>query len=34
MDKFAQITSNAEEIVTVEELKSVLNKPKPKGRVI
>jgi tyrosyl-tRNA synthetase len=33
MDKLEKITANAEEIVTVEELKTVLNKPKPKGYI-
>ena len=32
MDKLEKITSNTEEVVTVEELKTVLNKSKPKER--
>jgi tyrosyl-tRNA synthetase len=33
MDKLEKITANAEEIVTVEELKAVLGKSKPKGYI-
>ncbi|MCX6667339.1 MAG: tyrosine--tRNA ligase [Euryarchaeota archaeon] len=33
MDKLEKITANAEEIVTVEELKAVLSKSKPKGYI-
>ncbi|UCF49214.1 MAG: tyrosine--tRNA ligase [Thermoplasmatales archaeon] len=33
MDKLEQLTANSEEIVTIEELKSVLNKEKPKGYI-
>ena len=33
MDKLEKITANAEEIVTVEELKTVLGKSKPKGYI-
>jgi len=33
MDKLEKITSNTEEVVTVEELKIVLNKPKPKAYI-
>ena len=33
MDKFERITSNAEEIVTIEELKEVLKKDKLKGYI-
>jgi tyrosyl-tRNA synthetase len=33
MDKLEKITANAEEIVTVEELKAVLDKSKPKGYI-
>lgn len=31
MDKLEKLTANTEEIVTVEELKNILNKPKPKA---
>ncbi|KYK28813.1 tyrosine--tRNA ligase [Thermoplasmatales archaeon SG8-52-1] len=33
MDKFERLTANLEEIVTIEELKSVLNKDKPKAYI-
>jgi tyrosyl-tRNA synthetase len=33
MDKLERLTANSEEIVTIEELKSVLNKEKPKGYI-
>ncbi|UCH71632.1 MAG: tyrosine--tRNA ligase [Thermoplasmatales archaeon] len=33
MDKLEQLTANAEEIVTIDELKTVLNKDKPRGYI-